>query len=54
MHVSKDSMWQGIWKILQNFLELNSPLVKILLEDITAIKIMVYVGNLHVDWGVFF
>jgi hypothetical protein len=21
MHVSKDSMWQEIWKILQNFLE---------------------------------
>jgi hypothetical protein len=20
MHVSKDSMWRGIWKILQNFL----------------------------------
>jgi len=22
MHTSKDSMWRGIWKILQNFLEL--------------------------------
>ena len=23
MHTSKDSMWRGIWKILQNFWELN-------------------------------
>jgi hypothetical protein len=26
MHASKDSMWWGIWKILQNFLELNKAL----------------------------
>jgi hypothetical protein len=27
MHVSKDSMWQGIWKILQNFLGTKQDLI---------------------------
>jgi len=26
MHVSKDSMWRGIWKILQNFSETKQGL----------------------------
>jgi len=32
MHVSKDSMWRGIWKILQNFFKLNKALTKNLIE----------------------
>jgi hypothetical protein len=27
MHVSKDSMWRGIWKFLQNFLGTKPALI---------------------------
>ena len=32
MHAFKDSMWRGIWKILQNFLETKQGLVLQLLK----------------------
>jgi hypothetical protein len=41
MHVSKDSMWRGIWKILQNFLGTKQGLYLILPHP-SIIYIIIY------------